>query len=417
MSQDEPIPDEPSPDDPSRMLAGVKVLDFTQYLAGPSCTRLLAELGADVIKVELPGGDPTRALVPQRGGASAVFVQQNRGKRSLCIDLGRPEATTVVRRLVPHVDVVVENSTPGVMAKRGLSYEELSAVNPRLIMVSVSGYGQTGDYRQRGCYDFIAQGVAGLMHMTGEPDGPPYFVGIGVGDTNAGVHAFAGIGYALYQRDRTGRGTHIDVSMVDALFHMQEYAVGAASMTGGDFRPLRQGLHYQPVAPAGTFRGPEGWIVILCMPNQLDNLWRAMGRPELARDPRFDTQEGRTANRPAMTAMIEAWLATFASDEAALEHLQAHRVPAGPVMNPADAIDHPWFVAQGLVREIHDLDGGTFVAPGFPLRFGGVRPDADLRAASLGQHTREVLNLAGYDDAALAALAEAGVLSTGWSAP
>lgn len=225
--------------DPARLLDGVRVLDFTQYLAGPSCTRLLAELGAEVIKVELPGGDPTRVLVPQRGGVSSVFVQQNRGKRSVCIDMRRPEAAEVIRRLVPHVDVVVENSTPGIMAKRGLGYDDLSAINPRLIMASVSGFGQTGAWSTKGCYDFIAQGMAGLMHMTGEPDGPPYFVGIGVGDTNAGVHAFAGIGYALYQRDRTGRGCHLDVSMVDALFHMQEYAVGAASMSGREFQPIR----------------------------------------------------------------------------------------------------------------------------------------------------------------------------------
>ena len=403
--------------DPAKLLDGVKVLDFTQYLAGPSCTRLLAELGADVIKVELPGGDPTRVLVPQKGGTSSVFVQQNRGKRSVCIDLGRPEAAEVVRRLVPEVDVVVENSTPGVMAKRGLGYDDLSALNPRLIMASVSGFGQTGSWRTKGCYDFIAQGMAGLMHMTGEPDGPPYFVGIGVGDTNAGVHAFAGIGYALYQRDRTGRGCHLDVSMIDALFHMQEYAVGAASMSGREFRPIRQGLHYQPVAPAGTFRGPQGWIVILCMPNQLANLWAAMGRPELADDPRFVDQVARTANRAEMTALIEGWLATFASDADALSCLEEHRVPAGPVLDPADAIDHPWFVAQGTVREIHDLEGGRFAAPGFPLRFDGVRPAADLRAAVLGQHTWEVLARAGYDDEAIAGLVESGVLVTGEPLP
>ncbi|MFN0090364.1 MAG: CaiB/BaiF CoA transferase family protein [Acidimicrobiales bacterium] len=398
--------------DPSRLLAGVKVLDFTQYLAGPSCTRLLAELGAEIVKVELvPSGDPTRALNPTQAGLSGVFMQQNRGKRSLCLDLRRPEAVEVIERLVPRVDVVVENYSPGVMEKRGLGYDRLSALNPRLIMASVSGYGQTGRYRSRTCFDFIAQGMAGLMHMTGEHDGPPYFVGIGVGDTNAGVHAFAGIGYALYQRDRTGRGAHLDISMVDALFHMQEYAVNAASITGGEFAPLRQGMHYQPVSPAGTFKGPEGWIVVLCMPNQIAGLWAAMGRPELGEDPRFAELEARVAHRAELTALIEGWMAGFDTDEAVLAALEAHRVPCGPVLNPADALTHPWFVEQGSVRQITDADGGRFAAPGFPIRFDGVRPEAELTPARLGQHSREVLAEVGYDEAQIEALVAAGVVS------
>ncbi|MPY93854.1 MAG: CoA transferase, partial [Acidimicrobiia bacterium] len=245
-------------------LEGVRVLDLTQYLAGPSCTRLLAEMGADVIKVEMsPYGDPTRAGVPRRDRRSGGFVQQNRGKRSLCVDLRRPEGVALVKELVPHVDIVVENYSAGVMERRGLGYEALSAVNPRLIMASVSGFGQTGPLSHKTSFDFIAQAYSGVMHMTGDPEGPPTFVGIGVGDTNAGFHAFAGIGYALYRRDRTGNGAHVDISMVDALFHMQETAVHAASMTEGEYVPMRAGRHYQPLSPAGTFKAPQGWIVIL----------------------------------------------------------------------------------------------------------------------------------------------------------
>jgi crotonobetainyl-CoA:carnitine CoA-transferase CaiB-like acyl-CoA transferase len=388
--------------DPSRLLDGVRVLDFTQYLAGPSCTRLLVELGADVIKVELPpDGDPVRALQPQQGGLAGLFMQQNRGKRSVCLDLRRAEVIEAIKALIPEVDIVVENGTPGVMERRGLGYATLSALNPRLIMASVSGFGQTGSYRDRSCFDFIAQGMAGLMHMTGEPDGPPFFVGIGMGDTNAGVHAFAGIGYALYQRDRTGRGTHLDISMVDALFHMQEYAVGAASITKGGFVPIRQGRHYQPTSPAGTFKGPQGWIVILCMPNQMPGLWAALGRLELADDERFATQEARVANRAELTGIIETWLGGFATDADALAVLEQHHVPCGPVLSPADAITHPWFVEQGTVRQIADPDGATFAAPGFPIRFDGVRPEAPLVPPFLGQHNAEVLALAGLDEAAI----------------
>lgn len=401
--------DDTTAPDPSRLLDGVRVLDFTQYLAGPSCTRLLVELGAEVIKFEVPpDGDPTRAMNPQRAGVSGVFIQQNRGKRSVCLDLRRPDVVEAVKRVVPHVDVVVENATPGVMERRGLGYAELSKLNPRLIMASVSGFGQTGAASSRSCFDFIAQGVSGVMHMTGDPAGPPYFAGIGLGDTNAGVHAFAGIGYALYQRDRTGRGCHLDVSMVEALFHMQEYAVAASSMTDGGFRPMRQGLHYQPMSPGGTFQGPQGWIVLLCMPNQMPGLWAALGRPELATDPRFATLDARVEHRDELTALIEGWMATFETDEAVLAALEADHVPSGPVLSPADAITHPLFVERGAVRQVTDPDGGTFAAPAFPLRFSGRRPAADLAAPRLGQHTEELLRLAGCDDAEIAALMSPG---------
>jgi CoA:oxalate CoA-transferase len=393
---------------PERLLEGVRVLDFTQYLAGPSCTRLMVELGAEVIKVEAwPDGDPLRAIKPERGGTSASFVQQNRGKRSIRLDLRKPEAIAAVKRIVPHVDVVIENATPGVMARRGLGYDDLKVLNPRLIMASVSGFGQTGSHSSRSCFDFIAQGMAGLMHMTGEPDGPPYFVGIGVGDTNAGVHAFAGIALALYRRDRTGRGCHLDISMVEALFHMQEYSVAATSMTGGEFVPIRQGLHYQPISPAGTFRGPQGWIVVLCMPNQWPMLWQAMDRPDLATDPRFADYEARVTNRDELTALIEAWMATFATDEDVLAVLTRHRVPSGPVLSPADALTHPLFVERGAVRTVRDTTGGTFTIPGFPFLIDGIRPDRDVEAAVLGADTTDVLTSFGmHADEIAAVLAE-----------
>jgi CoA:oxalate CoA-transferase len=234
-------------------LAGVTVLDFTQYLAGPSCTKWLAEMGADVIKVEMaPWGDPQRAGVPRRNKRAGGFVQQNRGKRSLCVDLRKPEGLALVRRLVPVVDVVVENYSAGVMERRGLGYEQLRALNPAIIMASISGFGQTGPLKHKTAFDYIAQGYSGLMHITGDPDGPPMPTGIALADNNAGFHAFAGLGYALYRRSRTGKGCQIDISMVEALFHMQEHAVHAASMDA-DYQPKRQGPHY---GPSGVDRDP-----------------------------------------------------------------------------------------------------------------------------------------------------------------
>jgi CoA:oxalate CoA-transferase len=400
----------PKPD-PTKLLDGVRVLDFTQYLAGPTCTRMLVELGAEVIKVEYPpAGDPSRPIEPMSGELSSLFIQQNRGKRSICLDLRHPDAPALIHRILPSIDVVVENFTPGVLAKHGLGYEDLVALNPGLIMASVSGFGQEGSYSHRPCFDFIAQGMAGVMHMTGEPDGPPYFAGIGSGDATAGVHAFAGIGYALYQRDRTGHGTHIDVSMVDALFHMQEHAVGAASMTGGNFVPNRQGRHYELVSPAGTFKAPQGWIVIICMPNQIDGLWAAIGDPALADDPRFATAADRQTNRDALTDKIEAWMSGFDNDNDVVARLDEHHVPAGPVLSPADAINDPWFIERGSVRQVRDAVGGTFTIPGFPIRFGGVKPDADLVAPHLGEHSRAVLTEAGLSATEIDDLLARGVL-------
>ncbi len=394
-------------------LDGVRVLDLTQYLAGPSCTRLLAEMGADVIKVEIPPhGDPSRGGIPRRNKRSGGYVQQNRGKRSICVDLTRPEGAAIVKDLVPHVDVVVENYSAGVMERRGLGYDDLAAINPRVIMASITGFGQTGPLRHRTAFDFVAQAYSGLMHMTGDPEGPPTFTGIALGDNNAGFHAFAGLGYALYRRDRTGRGCHIDVSMVEALFHMQETAVHAASMDP-DYEAMRAGRHYAQLSPAGVFRGPEDWIVILCTQNQIDGLWAAMGRPELADDPRFDTLKARLANRELVTAEIEEWMASFATDAEALAVLEANRVPSAPVLDPADARNHPFFVERGAVRTVDDPLTGPIEIPGFPLKFSDAPPEPDLVTHALGEDNEAVLTqLAGYDADRLRELTEAGILAS-----
>lgn len=397
--------------DPSLFLDGIRVLDFTQYLAGPSATRLMAELGAEIIKVEQPPhGDPMRAQAPRKNRRSGSFVQQNRGKQSLCVDLRSEDGIKLIKQILPTVDVVIENFTPGVMARRGLDYQTLRAIRPDLIMASVSGYGQDGFMASRSSFDFIAQAFSGLMYVTGEPDGPPMFVGTGLGDTVAGVHAFAGIGHALFARSRTGQGTHVDVSMVDALFHAHENNVQAHSITEGEYTPRREGRHYGPVAPAGSFQGPEGWIVLLCGVNQIGNLWPALGRPELADDPRFATNETRIEHRAALTDIIESWMGGFDSDEAVLDHLAEHRVPSGPVMSPADASNSAYYVESGMVREISDRLIGNFMVPGFPIKFDGARPNLDAPAPDLGEHNSPILGSLGISDDEFARLVETGVL-------
>ena len=394
-------------------LEGITVLDFTQYLAGPSCTRLLVEMGADVIKVEFPPyGDPVRLFPPRKNDRSAYHVQQNRGKRSLSVDLTRPEGLDLVKELIPEVDVVVENYSPGVMERRGLGYANLKAINPSVIMVSISGFGQTGPLREKPAFDFIAQAYSGLMHMTGEPDGPPMLIGAGIADTATGVHAFAALGYALYRRDRTGVGSHLDIGMVDSVYHMQESAVSGPSLSEGNVTAMRSGRHYQPASPAGIFKGPESWIVVIALENQIKNLWQAMGRVELGDDPRFTTDTSRLANRDDLTVLIEDWMSHFGTDQDVLDVLEEHRVPCGPVVEPVKLAEtHPHFLERGTVREVTDPLAGSMLIPGFPLRFSDAPDLPDLVAAEVGEHNQAVLeDLLGMDAQSVDALEQDGIL-------
>ncbi len=395
----------------SGLLAGIRVLDFSQYLAGPACTRLMVEQGAECIKIELPEhGDPARGLEPRVNRRSGFFVQQGRGKRSVCLDFRTDEGRSIVEKLVAGVDVVVENFSPGVLARYGLSYDDLRSIKPDLIMASISGFGQTGPLASRQAFDFIAQGYSGLAHMTGFEDGPPLLVGSAIADTNAGVHAFAAIGHALFRRERTGEGASIDVAMVDALAHMHETGIHAPGMTGGAYVPMRHGRDYQPVAPAGVFKGPEGWIVLIVTVHQVDQLWAAMGQLELADDERFRGNVARVKNRTALNQLIEAWMATMATDDEVVEVLTRHRVPCTKVNSPADLVNEVHLVERGSIIRVVDEVAGDIDLPGHPLRVSGVEPLVDLAAERLGQSNGEILSGLGYSDAEIGNLTERGVL-------
>mgnify|MGYP006081187183 FL=1 len=395
-------------------LEGIRVLDLTRYLAGPACTRMLVELGAEVIKVEQPPyGDPNRSNRPRINRRAGTHIQQNRGKQSVCLDINMVKGQEIVRRLLPHVDIVVENFSPGVLARKGLGYSDLSALKPDLIMASVSGFGQTGPYSERPCFDLIAQGFSGLMHMTGEQNGPPMFSGIGLADTNVGAHAFGAIGHALFHRERTGRGTHLDISMVDSLFHFHDMTVHTVSMDPDGSEPIRQGRNFPTISPAGAFLGPQGWIIILCTEWQMANLWAALGQPELADDPRFASNPNRIEHREELTEVIETWMATFDTDEAVLDVLSAARVPSGPVLTPAETLTHPHFVERNMVRQVHDPLAGTVTIPGFPWKSTDPLPDDDHVASALGEHNDAVLSgLLEMSDAEIAALADSGIIAS-----
>ncbi|MGE0485283.1 MAG: CaiB/BaiF CoA transferase family protein [Gammaproteobacteria bacterium] len=394
------------------MLDGIRVLDFTQYLAGPSVTRLMAEMGAEIIKIEqAPGGDPGRLLPVLRDGRSGFFVQQNRGKKSLCLDLRQGAAQDLVRRLVADVDVVVENSGPGVMEKRGFTYDAFKAINPGLVMVSVSAFGRDSPLSHKTGYDWIAQAFSGLMDMTGPADAPPQPAGIAVCDSNAGVHGFAAIGYALFHRLRTGDGQYIDLSMVDAIYHMHEYNVHGRSVAGDAWQPHRSGEHHEMIAPFGVFRGPTGYLVIAVLQLQWANLCEAMGRLDLVEDPRFLDGPTRARHRHELIGIIEQWAAGFPDDAAVVAALEAHRVPATPVLTPLDTLDHPYYRARGMVREVSDPILGRVEIPGFPFKFSAQPELPEFEAPLLGEHNAAVLGeRLGLDAEAISELEAAGVL-------
>jgi len=394
------------------ILDGYRILDFTQYLAGPSATRLMAELGAEIIKVEMaPYGDPSRAFPYRKNKRSAYYVQQNRGKKSLCLELKDARSQTIVRELIGECDVLIENYAPGVIGRLGFGWEQVRALNPKLVMCSISAFGQTGPLSHLSGFDYIAQAYAGVTSVIGEPDRPPSLPMLAIGDVTTGVHAACALSFALLDVHRTGIGQHLDISLLDCYFHQHEVNVQAYSASGGKIVPRRAGSHHYAVAPTGIFRGPEGYIMILALLHQWPVLCKAMGREDLIKDERFKTNELRVANLQDLIALIEGWLQGFPTDAAAIAALQAVRVPVAPILTVPQAIAHPHHRARGTVRRVSDRMLGEFDIPGMPLRFSGHPELPELQAPFLGEHNGEILaGLLGYDAARVAELERAGVL-------
>ena len=401
---------------PRHVLDGYRVLDFTQVLAGPAATRLLVEMGAEVIKVELPPtGDFSRNFPFLRDGRSGYYVQQNRGKKSFCVDVKRPEGLALIQELIPKVNVLIENFAPGAIGRMGLSYEAVRRINPRIVMCSISAFGQTGPLSAEPGYDYIAQAYAAVTYMIGDPDGPPSIPMLGLGDVTTGAHAVAAIVAALLHRERTGEGQYLDVSILDSYFHCHELNVQIYSNSKGAVKPKRSGTQHPQICPTGVFRAHDGYLIIMAF---LDHQWRAlcelMGCPELAQDPRFATNAARLEHRDEVVARIEGWLASMPSIEAAMEALRKVRIPNAPVLSIEQAVNHPHHRARGTVRTIEDRFLGTFEVPGFPLRFSAYPDRLPLDAPVLGEQNGEVLStILGYDPGRIAALESAGVLVRG----
>jgi CoA:oxalate CoA-transferase len=376
-----------------RMLEGYRVLDFTHFVAGPTCTRILGEMGADVIKVERsPEGDRVRVLGIVRDGMSTYYVQHNHSKRSLAIDLRQPRGRDLLLSMIPKIDVVVENFAPGVIAKMGFGYEALSKINPRIVMCSVSVAGQTGPLSYKPGYDYLGASYAGVIDQLGEPDRTPITPPMAIGDISTGVAAAMAVGFALLDRERTGEGQYLDASLLDTYFHMHELSVPVVSLRPGRWSPKRNGALHPTGAPTGVYRSKEGYVFLVVQQHEIARLWRAMKRPELAEDPRFKTNRDRVKNQEALREIIERWLQSLPDRDSALHELDAQRVPCAPVLKLEESMAQPHLRERKTVRRIKHDALGEFDLPGMPVKFSRWPGRTDLKASRVGADNAAILS-------------------------
>jgi crotonobetainyl-CoA:carnitine CoA-transferase CaiB-like acyl-CoA transferase len=371
-------------------LAGVRVIDFTRVLAGPAASLALADMGAEVFKIEPPGtGDETRSFPPTRDGESHYYLAVNRGKKSIVVDLKSAEGLALIKDLAARCDVLVENYRPGVMERLGLGWEELHKINPRLIYCSISGYGQTGPLKDRPSFDIVLQAMSGALSMNGEPGGLPTKLGLPIGDLVGGINGPIGIISALYERERTGVGRHIDVSLMDGMMGMLGYIAQLAFFSGTD--PQRVGSQHPNLVPYGIFPAREGSIVIACLtPGFWGRVCRSIGRCELCEDPRYDTLEKRRDAREEVNAIVSAFTSQHSVEELVAIFTE-HEVPHAPILGVTEALAQPQAVARGMVVETQHATLGAIPIVNRPIRFTDAEQPVPEAPPVLGQHTDTIL--------------------------
>jgi crotonobetainyl-CoA:carnitine CoA-transferase CaiB-like acyl-CoA transferase len=395
---------------PTGPLAGLRVLDLSRILSGPFATMVFADLGAEVIKLENTGtGDDTREWAPPyQGDQSAYFLAVNRNKRGIAVDLKSKQGLAIALRLAEHADVVLENFRPGTAARLGLGYDDLAARNPRLIYASISGFGQTGPMASEPGYDAIAQALGGVMSVTGESGGEPVRVGNSAADIGAAMWAVIGILAALHERDTTGRGDWIDISLLDGQIAWLTYLAGGYFATGEV--PRRYGSAHPSIVPYQALHTSDGHLMV-AVGN--DTLWRRfaplVGLPELADDPRFATNPDRVVHRAELLPLIEAALATRGSAEWAAEMSRAG-IPAGVINGVDQALAHPQVLARDMVLTAEHPSAGTLRMAGSPIKLTRHTTTVRRPPPRLGEHTDEVLGELGYSAADIVALHAAGVV-------
>ncbi len=394
---------------PHKPLAGVRVIEMAQIMAGPICGMMLADLGADVIKIEkFPGGDDARQY--QKPGDSAMppsFRMINRGKRSLSLDVRAPQGKAALLRLVSQADVLTENFRVGVMERLGLAYADLKPVNPALVYCSITGYGRVGPMATTGGFDLVLQAFSGIIDATGEPDRDPVKPGVSIADTNAGILAAMAVVSAYVHRLKTGQGQHVSTSLLQAAMQQTYWLAANYFSSGRDTQRL--GTAHSLIAPYQVFEAADGRLVIAAgNPKAWQGACTVLGHPEWATDPRFDHPQKRVQRRAELEALIEPRLAS-ATVAQWCERFDAAGVPAGPVNSAGQALEHPQTRAVGMVIDVPDGEGGMTRGIGTPITFDG-RAEAVMAAAPrVGEHTSAVLAEFGFSEAEVASLLKAGI--------
>ncbi|MDI1273092.1 CaiB/BaiF CoA-transferase family protein [Polaromonas sp.] len=395
---------------PAGPLAGLKVVELGQLIAGPFAAKTLADFGADVIKIEAPRtGDPLRKWRLLKDGTSVWWQVQSRNKRSVALDLRQAEAQEIVRKLATDADVLIENFRPGAMEGWGLGPEELLALNPRLIMLRISGYGQTGPYRDRPGFGVVAEAMSGLRHLTGEPGRVPVRVGVSIGDTLAALHGVIGILLALQHRHASGQGQVVDVALYEAVFNCMESLLPEYSAFGAVRGPAGSAL--PGIAPSNAYRCKDGGYALIAGNGDsiFKRLMTVMHRQDLGNDPALSDNAGRVARVQEIDAAIGQWTAGLTVDEV-LAALEGAEVPAGKIYTVADIAADPHYAARGMLQTVQMDDGSQLAVPGFVPKLSATPGSQRRNAPALGQDTDAVLREVGLTETQIAALRERGVV-------
>ncbi len=392
-------------------LESIKVLDFSRVLAGPYCTMLLGDMGAEIIKVEQPGkGDDSRSFGPPFiNGESVYFCSFNRNKKSITVNLKTEKGHEIIKELIKKSDVLVENFRPGYMKKIGLSYEEVEKINPRIIYASVSGYGHTGPYSSLPGYDVVAQGLSGVMSLTGDPSGIPYKAGPSIADLIGALYTFQGILLALIARQNTGKGQRVDVALLDSLLSLLNYQAGMYLATG--ICPGRNGNHHQSIAPFGTFKASDDYINIAIGNDKFwDIFCDVTGCEDIKHDPKFATNPARVKNRDELCSVIQHIIGQKKAEEW-ISLFHKHGIPAGGVLSLDKVVAQPQILARNMVVDIDHPTCGNMKLIGIPVKLSDTPGAIKLPSPLLGQHNEEILcGMLGYDKHEVKKFLEEGVL-------